>query len=127
MHLHHDSDEVAYILSGEITFKIGDQITVGGPGTSAFMPRDIPHAWKSTGAEPGRVLFLYTPGPGRRPVRGDGWSYRRFADLRRRRVRPDRGTARLGNRRPAAVLSAPGVVAAWRAGGWADRAGGGRG
>ena len=45
MHLHHDSDEVAYVLSGEITFKIGDRITVGGPGTSAFMPRDIPHAW----------------------------------------------------------------------------------
>ena len=61
-HLHHDSDEVAYVLSGEITFKIGDQITVGGRGTSAFMPRDVPHAWKSTGAETGRVLFLYMPG-----------------------------------------------------------------
>jgi len=62
MHLHRDSDEVAYVLSGEITFKIGDAITVGGPGTCAFMPRDVPHAWKSTGAEPGKVLFLYTPG-----------------------------------------------------------------
>jgi mannose-6-phosphate isomerase-like protein (cupin superfamily) len=62
LHLHHDSDEVAYVLSGEITFKIGDEITVGGPGTCAFMPRDVSHAWKSTGAEPGRVLFLYTPG-----------------------------------------------------------------
>jgi len=62
LHLHHDSDEVAYVLSGEITFKIGDEITVGGPGTCAFMPRDVPHAWKSTGAEPGKVLFLYTPG-----------------------------------------------------------------
>jgi len=62
MHLHHDSDEIAYVLSGEITFKIGDAVTVGGPGTCAFMPRDVPHAWKSTGAETGRVLFLYTPG-----------------------------------------------------------------
>jgi mannose-6-phosphate isomerase-like protein (cupin superfamily) len=62
LHLHHDSDEVAYVLSGEITFRIGDEITVGGPGTCAFMPRDVPHAWKSTGAEPGRVLFLYAPG-----------------------------------------------------------------
>ena len=26
------------------------------------MPRDVPHAWRSTGAEIGRVLFLYTPG-----------------------------------------------------------------
>ena len=35
-HLHHDSDEIAYVLSGEITFKIADAVTVGGPGTSAF-------------------------------------------------------------------------------------------
>jgi quercetin dioxygenase-like cupin family protein len=31
-HLHRDSDEVAYVLSGEITFKIDDEATVGGPG-----------------------------------------------------------------------------------------------
>jgi len=60
-HLHRDSDEVAYVLSGEVTFKIGDEVTVGGPGACAFMPRGVPHAWKSTGAETGRVLFLYTP------------------------------------------------------------------
>jgi quercetin dioxygenase-like cupin family protein len=58
-HLHRDSDEVAYVMSGEVTFKVGDEVTVGGPG--AFMPRGVPHAWKSTGAETGRVLFLYTP------------------------------------------------------------------
>src|SRR4030088_1658938 len=61
LHLHHDSDEVAYVLSGEITFLVGDDVTVGGPGTSAFMPRGVRHAWKSTGAHAGRVLFLYTP------------------------------------------------------------------
>ncbi|HYM72970.1 MAG TPA: cupin domain-containing protein [Stellaceae bacterium] len=60
-HLHRDSDEVAWVLAGEFTFKIGDEVTVGGPGTCAFMPRNIPHAWKNTGSETGRVLFLYTP------------------------------------------------------------------
>ena len=60
-HLHRDSDEVAYVLSGEVTFKIGDQISVGGPGKCAFIPRGVAHAWKSTGAETGRVLFLFTP------------------------------------------------------------------
>ena len=60
-HLHRDSDEVAYVLSGEITFMIGDEVTVGGLGACAFMPRGVPHAWKSTGAQTGRVLFLYTP------------------------------------------------------------------
>src|SRR5438093_9135147 len=38
---HHDSDEVAYVLSGEVTFKIGEEVTVGGPGTCAFMPRGV--------------------------------------------------------------------------------------
>jgi quercetin dioxygenase-like cupin family protein len=60
-HLHHDSDEVTHVLSGEFTFKIGDEITVGGPGTCAFMPRGVAHAWKNTGAEPGLALFIYTP------------------------------------------------------------------
>jgi quercetin dioxygenase-like cupin family protein len=52
---------VAYVLSGEITFKIGEEVTVGGPGACAFMPRGVPHAWKNIGADTGRVLFLYTP------------------------------------------------------------------
>jgi quercetin dioxygenase-like cupin family protein len=60
-HLHRDSDEVVYVLSGEVTFLIGDDVTVGGPGACAFMPRGVRHAWKSTGAQAGRVLFLYTP------------------------------------------------------------------
>ena len=61
LHLHHHSDEVAYVLSGEVTFMIGDAVTVRGPGACAFLPRGVPHAWKNTGAETGRVLFLYTP------------------------------------------------------------------
>lgn len=60
-HLHRDSDEVAWVLAGEFAFQIGDEVTAGGPGACAFMPRGVPHAWKNTGSEVGRVLFLYTP------------------------------------------------------------------
>jgi quercetin dioxygenase-like cupin family protein len=60
-HLHHDSDEVAWVLAGQISFRIGDEVSVGGPGTCAFFPRNVPHAWKNTGDTTGRVLFLYTP------------------------------------------------------------------
>ena len=49
------------MLAGEITFRIGDEVTVGGPGTCAFFPHNVPHAWRNTGGETGRVLFLYTP------------------------------------------------------------------
>ena len=59
LHIHHDSDEIAYVLDGEVTFKIGDQITVGGPGTCAFMPRGVPHAWKRPAPRPD-VFCSYT-------------------------------------------------------------------
>src|SRR5437879_11255944 len=91
-HLHHDSDEVAYVLSGEVTFKIGEEVGVGGPGTCAFMPRGVPHAWKDSGAETGRGLFLYTPdraggllGEQQRPNRTfAAMDEREAAELRRR-------------------------------------------
>jgi mannose-6-phosphate isomerase-like protein (cupin superfamily) len=62
LHLHHNSDEVMYVLSGQYTFKVGDHFSSGGPGTCVFMPRGIPHAWKNSGAETGRAFFIYTPG-----------------------------------------------------------------
>src|SRR6187431_249965 len=61
-HLHHDSDEVVWVLEGEFTFKIGDEVFSGGPGTCAFLPRKVPHAWKNNGPGTGRAVFLYTPG-----------------------------------------------------------------
>ncbi len=57
-HLHRDSDEVAWVLAGEITFKIGDEVTTGGPGTCAFFPRNVAHAWKNTGSETGSATSL---------------------------------------------------------------------
>lgn len=60
-HLHRDSDEAAYVLAGEVTFLIGDDLTVRGPGTCAFMPRGVRHAWKISGDQSARVLFVYTP------------------------------------------------------------------
>ena len=60
-HLHHHSDEVAWVLEGEMTFKTGDEVIIGGPGTCAFLVRNVPHAWKNSGQGVARVLFLYTP------------------------------------------------------------------
>src|SRR6476661_7030521 len=35
-HLHRDSDELFYVLTGGITFKIGDKDTVGGLDTPSY-------------------------------------------------------------------------------------------
>jgi quercetin dioxygenase-like cupin family protein len=80
-HLHYDSDEVAYVLSGEVTFMIGDEVTVGGAGSCAFMPRNVPHCWKSTGAETGRVLFLYTPAKAGGLLEEQHRTQRKFAEM----------------------------------------------
>ena len=85
-HLHHHSDEVAYVLSGEVTFLIGDDVTVGGPGTCAFMPRGVSHAWKSTGAETGRVLFLYTPARAGGLIEEQQRTGRKFAQMSEREL-----------------------------------------
>jgi mannose-6-phosphate isomerase-like protein (cupin superfamily) len=50
-----------HVLSGKLTFKIGGDVTVGGAGACAFMPRGVQHAWKNSGLEPAQVLFLHTP------------------------------------------------------------------
>ena len=74
-HLHHDSDEVAYVLRGEITFKIGEEVTVGGAGTCAFIPRGVPRAWKNTGAETG-LCYFSTRRPGPAGFSKNGWAGR---------------------------------------------------
>jgi uncharacterized cupin superfamily protein len=61
LHLHRDSDEIAWVLEGEFTFKIGETVMTGGPGACAFLPRTVPHAWKNSGTRSGRIVFLYTP------------------------------------------------------------------
>jgi quercetin dioxygenase-like cupin family protein len=61
LHLHQPSDEIMYVLSGEFTFQIGEQVMNGGAGTCAFMPRGVAHAWKNSGTETGRALFVFTP------------------------------------------------------------------
>ena len=61
LHVHHESDEVMYVLAGAFLCNAEDDTTSLGPGECAFIPRGAPHAWKNVGTEPGRVLFTYAP------------------------------------------------------------------
>ena len=36
-------------------------VSRGGQGTWAFMPKEIPHAWKNDGPDAARALFMFTP------------------------------------------------------------------
>jgi quercetin dioxygenase-like cupin family protein len=63
-HIHPTSDEVIYVLEGEFTFKIGEQIAKGSDGTYVFIPRGTPHGWRNTGNEAGKATFTFTPADG---------------------------------------------------------------
>ena len=60
LHVHRSHDEVFYVLEGEMSFHVGEQTFTGGPGTTAFAPRGIPHVYRveSDGA---RWLAMTSP------------------------------------------------------------------
>jgi quercetin dioxygenase-like cupin family protein len=39
---HHDFDETFYVLEGELTFRLEDELFTRGPGELAFAPRNVP-------------------------------------------------------------------------------------
>ena len=60
-HLHHNEDETMLVLSGEITFFLGDTIKVLKTGDFIFAPRGIAHHFKNTGTE--EAILLETASP----------------------------------------------------------------
>jgi quercetin dioxygenase-like cupin family protein len=61
VHTHADEDEISYVLEGEVGMQIGDREVRAGPGTLAFKPRGIPHAFWNPGDTPARMLELISP------------------------------------------------------------------
>ena len=59
-HKHTWSDETFYILHGEITVLIGDEIKTARPGDFLMVPRNTRHAFRVT-SETARLLNSYTP------------------------------------------------------------------
>jgi quercetin dioxygenase-like cupin family protein len=63
-HLHHAEDEAFFVLDGEFTFVCDGKKTVLGTGGYIFLPRNLPHGIRCTGAAPSTMLILAMPGPG---------------------------------------------------------------
>ena len=60
LHIHHREDEAWYILSGRMTFYIGDDAMTAEAGAFVFAPRGIPHTF-TVDIEPTRVLVFASP------------------------------------------------------------------
>jgi quercetin dioxygenase-like cupin family protein len=48
LHVHHREDEWFYIVDGELTFLVGGEKIVAGPGAFVYGPREIPHTFMVT-------------------------------------------------------------------------------
>jgi quercetin dioxygenase-like cupin family protein len=57
----HDFDETFYILEGELTFQLGDDMFTRSAGELAFAPRGVPHTYANLSGAPARALLVITP------------------------------------------------------------------
>lgn len=60
LHVHHREDEAFFVLDGEVTFSVGDDLFDAGPGGFAFGPRDVPHRYTVRSAS-ARMLMVFSP------------------------------------------------------------------
>ena len=59
---HHDFDEAFYVLEGELTFQLGDELSTAGPGSLTWAPRGSVHTFANLADAPARYLLICTPG-----------------------------------------------------------------
>jgi quercetin dioxygenase-like cupin family protein len=57
----HDFDEAFYVLDGELTFQLGDELITVGAGQVAFAAGGEPHTFANRGTTAARYLIACTP------------------------------------------------------------------
>jgi quercetin dioxygenase-like cupin family protein len=60
LHRHQADEETFLILAGDVRVEVGEQVLTAGPGTAAFLPRQLPRAFVVTSSQ-ARFLTLHTP------------------------------------------------------------------
>ena len=61
-HVHRDTDEWSYVLTGRIGARVGDEEFSAGPGSWILKPRGLMHTFWNAGPDPARIIELMTPG-----------------------------------------------------------------
>jgi quercetin dioxygenase-like cupin family protein len=58
---HHDFDERFYVLEGELTFQLGNELFTRTRGELAFAPRNVAHTFANLSGADARTLIICTP------------------------------------------------------------------
>ncbi len=62
LHVHTREAEAWFILGGTMTYLADDKLVDLGPGDFIYLPRGVPHGYRTTGSTPVRFLALAVPG-----------------------------------------------------------------
>jgi mannose-6-phosphate isomerase-like protein (cupin superfamily) len=60
-HIHHNHEETFYVLEGELTVRVGERRYTAPVGSFVVIPRGVVHQPSNPGAEPTRVLLIFSP------------------------------------------------------------------
>jgi mannose-6-phosphate isomerase-like protein (cupin superfamily) len=60
-HVHRDEDDAFYILEGEMTFVLGDEIVNAPPGTFVLVPPGVEHGFRNDQERSVRMLNIHAP------------------------------------------------------------------
>ena len=60
-HIHRDEDETFYIVEGECSIRLDDEIVTAGPGDFVNVPRGRVHSFRNEGDTPMRMILTFTP------------------------------------------------------------------
>jgi mannose-6-phosphate isomerase-like protein (cupin superfamily) len=61
LHVHTREDEAAFVISGVVTFVVGDRRFEAGSGSLVWLPREVPHTFANCGDEPAWIFGTTTP------------------------------------------------------------------
>jgi mannose-6-phosphate isomerase-like protein (cupin superfamily) len=62
LHVHTREAEAWFLLQGAMTYRAGEQLIRMTAGDFIYLPREVPHAFRTTGTVPVRFLALTLPG-----------------------------------------------------------------
>ncbi len=62
LHVHTREAEAWYLLEGEMIYRAGERLVEMAAGDFIYLPRNVPHAFRTLGVRPARLLALSLPG-----------------------------------------------------------------
>jgi mannose-6-phosphate isomerase-like protein (cupin superfamily) len=62
LHLHRDTDELYYVLEGELMVHLPGRSLQRAAGGWVYCPRGVPHTYEVTSSTPARLLYVGSPG-----------------------------------------------------------------